>query len=91
MIFSNPKATKESAKESMKKWYNKVTDFDNDAFNTVAATLYQREDEILNYFINRATNAAAESLNSKIKNFRAQLHGVVDVNFFLYRLSMIFG
>ena len=91
MIFSNPKATKESARESMKKWYNKIAEFENDAFNTVAATIYQREDEILNYFINRATNAAAESLNAKIKNFRAQLHGVVDVDFFLYRLSMIFG
>ena len=75
----------------MKKWYNKIAEFENDAFNTVAATIYQREDEILNYFINRATNAAAESLNAKIKNFRAQLHGVADVNFFLYRLSMIFG
>ncbi|MBQ9678888.1 MAG: transposase [Prevotella sp.] len=63
----------------------------NDAFNAGAATIYQREDEILNYFINRATNAATESLNSKIKNFRVQLHGVVDVDFFLYRLSMIFG
>ncbi|MDY5599413.1 MAG: DDE transposase, partial [Bacteroidaceae bacterium] len=37
------------------------------------------------------TNASAESLNSKIKQFRAQLRGVADVDFFLYRLSMIFG
>ena len=50
-----------------------------------------REDEVLNYFINRATNASAESLNSKIKQFRAQLRGVIDVDFFLYRLSMIYG
>ena len=33
----------------------------------------------------------AESLNSKIKQFRAQLRGVIDVDFFLYRLSMIYG
>ena len=39
----------------------------------------------------RATNASAESLNSKIKQFRAQLRGVIDVDFFLYRLSMIYG
>ena len=45
----------------------------------------------LNYFINRSTNASAESLNSKIKQFRAQLHGVIDVKFFLFRLSKIFG
>lgn len=91
MIFSNKKATKESAVESLKKWYNKVTDFDNDAFNTASATIYQREDEILNYFVNRSTNASAESLNAKIKHFRAQLRGVIDVDFFLYRLSLIYA
>lgn len=91
MIFSNPNATKESGRESLKKWYKKVTAFDDNNFNTVAATIYERESEILNYFINHATNAAAESLNSKIKQFRAQLHGVVDVKFFLFRLTMIFG
>ena len=65
--------------------------FGNDAFNTAADTIRDREDEVLNYFLNRATNASAESLNSKIKQFRAQLRGVIDVDFFLYRLSMIYG
>ena len=32
-------------------------------------------------------NAAAESFNAKIKTFRAQLRGVVDINFFLFRLA----
>lgn len=90
-IFSKKEHTKESAKIALAKWYNKVTDFDNDAFNTVSATIYSREDEILNFFANRATNASAESLNSKIKSFRAQLRGVSDVRFFLYRLKLIFG
>ena len=36
-------------------------------------------------------NASAESLNAKIKYFRGQLHGVVDVEFFLYRLSLIYA
>ncbi|MDY4844207.1 MAG: transposase, partial [Prevotella sp.] len=45
----------------------------------------------LNYFRNRSTNAAAESLNSKIKGFRAQLHGIADIPFFLYRVCTIFG
>lgn len=91
MIFNNSNATKETGKESLGKWYNKVTDFNDKNFNTVAATIYEREDEILNYFINRATNASAESLNSKIKRFRAQLHGVIDVKFFLFRLTNIYG
>lgn len=91
MIFSNKEATKDSAAESLKRWYNKVTDYDNDAFNTVSATIYQREDEVLNYFVYRSTNASAESLNAKIKAFRAQLRGVIDVEFFLYRLSLLYA
>ena len=91
MIFSNPRATWISAYVSIQKWYEKVKAFGNDAFNTAADTIHDREEEVLNYFINRATNASAESLNSKIKQFRAQLRGVVDIDFFLYRLSMIFG
>lgn len=90
-IFNHKAHTKDSARESLKKWYNKVTDFDNDAFNTASTTIYEREDEILNYFVNRATNASAESFNSKIKSFRAQLRGVMDVPFFLYRLTTIYA
>ncbi|MDR1738502.1 MAG: transposase, partial [Candidatus Symbiothrix sp.] len=29
--------------------------------------------------------------NAKIKAFRASLRGVVDINFFLFRLSMIYA
>ena len=50
-----------------------------------------REDNVLNYFIARSTNASAESLNSKMKAFRAQLRGVSDLPFFMYRLNTIFG
>ena len=50
-----------------------------------------KEEYVLNYFLNRSTNAAAESLNSKIKGFRAQLHGIADIPFFLYRVCTIFG
>ncbi|MEE1316285.1 MAG: hypothetical protein U0K35_03555 [Prevotella sp.] len=45
---------------------------------------------MLNYFLNRTIYASAESQNSKIKQFRAQLRGVINVDFFLYRLSMIY-
>lgn len=91
MIFNNKNATKESGQESLYKWYERVSAFNNEAFETVASTYCEREDEILNYFVHRATNASAESLNSKIKSFRAQLRGVVDVTFFLFRLANIFG
>ena len=50
-----------------------------------------KENEVLNYFVNRSTNASAESLNAKIKDFRAQLRGVIDKKFFIFRLVKIFG
>ncbi|WP_217970047.1 transposase, partial [Bacteroides acidifaciens] len=62
-----------------------------DSFNTIAATLYDRSEEILNFYINRASNAVAESFNAKIKQFRAQLRGVIDIPFFLYRLTKIYA
>lgn len=50
-----------------------------------------KEEEVLNYFIDRSTNASAESLNSKLKGFRSQPHGVSDLPLFMYRVSRIFG
>lgn len=91
MIFSNKFATKDSARSSFNEWIRKVKDFGDRNFCTVATTIADRQGEILNYFINRATNASAESLNAKIKLFRAQLHGVVDVKFFLFRLTNIYA
>jgi len=61
------------------------------SFNTIAATVYEHCEEILNFFVNRSTNASAESFNTKIKEFRANLRGVVDVEFFLYRLTKIYA
>ena len=47
--------------------------------------------DILNFFDNRSTNASAESFNAKIKNFRAQLRGISDVKYFLFRLQKIYA
>lgn len=90
MIFSQ-RCDKEQGRSSLKSWYDKVTEFGNKAFNDIAAAMYDREDEILNFFVNRSTNAAAESLNAKIKHFRAQLRGIIDKKFFLFRLTRIFA
>lgn len=90
MIFSQ-RCGKEAGRKSLIAWYAKVGEFDNKAFNDIAAAMYDREDEILNYFVNRATNASAESLNAKIKHFRAQLRGVIDKKFFIFRLVKIFA
>ncbi len=91
VIFNNKNATPESAKESLREWYNKVKTFKNDDFRTIAKTIQSREEEVLNYFLFRSTNASAESLNTKIKAFRAQLRGITDLKFFLFRLTRIYA
>ena len=63
---------KATGRQTSKKWYAKVGESDNKTFNDIAATMYDREDEVLNYFVNKSTNASAKSLNAKFKDFRAQ-------------------
>jgi transposase len=82
---------KDAARLNLTKWYNKVAEADFKSFNTIAATVYEHYDEILNFFTNRSTNASAESFNAKIKAFRSSLRGVVDVKFFLFRLTKIYA
>ena len=45
---------------------------------------------MLNCFVNKATNAFAESFNAEIKAFRTTLRGVADIKFFMFRLSKIY-
>ncbi len=73
------------------KWYRDVEESGFDSFKVIARTFYDNEQEILNFFDNRATNASAESFNAKIKAFRAQLRGVTDVKYFLFRLQNIYA
>ena len=63
----------------------------NDAFKTVARSVQQHYESILNFFDNRSTNASAESFNAKIKAFRATSRGVRDTAFFLFRLAKIYA
>lgn len=90
-IFKNKSLTKDSAKTRLHEWYDKVTESTLREIKSVRDTIKTYEDEILNYFISRATNASAESLNSKLKAFRSQLRGVRDIPFFFYRVSLVFG
>ncbi len=73
------------------KWHEEVAQAGFKAFNTISRTIELNYKKILNYFDNKSTNAAAESLNAKIKAFRAQHRGVTDVNFFLFRLAKLYA
>lgn len=72
-------------------WYRHVEESGFNSFNVIKETLYENYSDILNFFDHRATNASAESFNAKIKHFRAQLRGVSDINYFLFRLKMIYA
>jgi len=74
-----------------KDWIDKTHELKIKEFNTVANTVQYNLDNILNFFINRSTNANAESFNSKIKLFRANQRGVTDHKFFLFRLKNLFA
>jgi len=94
MMFRNCYETSYSipeAKERFKKWYEKVEEKQIESFLIVADSIRLHETTILNYFINRSTNASAESFNAKLKGFRLLVRGVRDKKFFLFRVSKLFS
>lgn len=90
MIF-NKRSIKAAARTNLARWYREIEESGFDSFNTIAATIYEHNEEILNFYERRSTNAAAESFNANIKAFRAQLRGVVDIPFFLFRLTKLYA
>lgn len=90
MIFSK-NTVKDAARLSMARWYDKVEEAGFHSFNVIAATFYEHYDDILNFYVNRSSNAAAESFNAKVKAFRASLRGIADEKFFLFRLAKIYA
>ena len=85
----NIKSIKDAARLKLAKWFNEVEELEVDNFYTVIDTFENHYQTILNFFVNRATNANAESFNAKVKAFRAQFRGVTDIPFFLYRLMKL--
>ena len=90
MIFSK-NTIKDAARLSMARWYNKVEEAGLHSFNVIAATFHEHYDEILNFYNHRSSNAMAESFNAKIKLFRANLRGVADKKFFLFRIAKLYA
>jgi len=83
--------SKSQAEQRFLKWIEKTNELQMKEFNTVSNTVKNNLPHILNFFVNRNTNANAESFNSKIKLFRANLRGVTDTKFFLFRLHKLFA
>lgn len=85
------KITPEVARTKMAQWYDKAENSGFKSFESIQWSFQQYDTQIINFFINRSTNAAAESFNAKIKDFRKDYRGVADLEFFLYRLTTIFA
>lgn len=93
MVFRNIYENKNrlDAETRFKCWLEKSQKHAIKEFSSVANSVQYHFDSILNFFNNRNTNANAESFNSKIKLFRANLRGVSDTTFFLFRLYKLFA
>ncbi len=87
----NQKLDPSSARLQLAKWFNEIEVAGFDSFNSIRKTFETHNKAIINYFISRSTNAFAECLNAKIKDFRRCLRGVVDVKYFLFRLTKIYA
>ena len=89
-IYNNHN-NKHIAMTKLAHWFRNVEKKKKKNFNTLLNTITINYQSILNYFDNRSTNASAESFNAKVKAFRSQFRGVRKVDFFLFRLSNLFG
>ena len=89
-IYENS-TDKTTARTRLAKWIEVVRQSEFKSFNTISNTINIHYPNILNYFDNKSTNASAESFNAKIKAFRAQLRGVVDIQYFLFRLQVLYA
>jgi len=73
------------------RWYDQINRSGFLSFGTIVRTIQSHSLEIVNFFHNRATNAASESFNAKIKAFRRVFRGVKDKAFFLFRVCKLYA
>lgn len=81
----------ETAKARFLRWIANTRALSKTEFMTAAGSIESHLETIVNFFKNRSTNANAESFNAKIKLLRANLRGVEDTKFFLFRLEKLFA
>lgn len=82
---------KDVARAKLTLQYNEIEEFGYDTFTTVANSIENHDERILNCFVNRTQTRVAEAFNAKIKVFRASFRGVVDIKFFLFRVANVYA
>jgi len=81
----------EYRKYKFQDWIEKVESTSLKEMRVASQTIKRHLGGILNYFENRATNAAIESFHSKLKLFRQRTRGIVDKDFFFFRIIQYFA
>ena len=82
---------KDTALTRLAGWYDEVEKSGFLAFGRVVRSIQTHYLEIVNFFDRRSTNAASESFNTKIKEFRTQFRGIKNRDFSLFRLTNIYA
>lgn len=77
------KLSREEATKRLHGWYQKVAECTMREVKAARDLIKSREEQVLNYFINRSTNAAAESLNFKIEEIQGEATWSVRLHFLL--------
>ena len=79
------------AKDHFTKWIARAMNSGFKQMMIAAKTINNRLSNILNYLENKATNAASENFNAKIKSLIARVRGVRDKDLFLFRLFKLYA
>jgi transposase len=72
-------------------WYEQAQKSGIKQFESVIKMLEKHEEEIINYFDTKHTNAKAENMNGKIQHFISNNYGIRDKDFNLYRIAIYFS
>jgi transposase len=75
----------------LKEWIQKSKNSGIDKMAITANSVKANLGGILNYLVNRSTNASLENFNRKLKSFLSTLRGVNDKNLFFYRLIKLYA
>lgn len=81
----------ENKQYRFEQWIKKAESATLREMKVAAQTIKRHLVGILNYFENKATNAAIESFHSKLKLFRQRIRGIVDKAFFFFRIIQYFA
>ena len=72
-------------------WYLEAKQSEFDEFKSVVKMIRKHENEIINFFECKQTNAKAERLNGKINRFISNNYGIKDKDFAMYRIANYFS